>query len=184
MLPTPPSQQPPFRSQTRTPGSGQTPLPASIPMPPMPPMPIASQTTPYAISQQQTMPQPAVSPPGPLFDGDLLPSPTAETTAKSKRKLLGRIVAIVLLISLAIAIYLSWHITISTSSSRTSSAISQQNFSSSASNTSATSSTSERQQWRHHSGVHCGRGETSRRLRAAVGCASLSSAPGSRWAII
>ena len=137
MLPTPP--QPPYRSQTRTQGSGHTPLPASMPMPPMP---VAGQTTPYGISQQQTMPQPAVSPSGPLFDGDLLPSPSTGMPAKSKRKSLGRMVAIVVLIGLAIAIYLTWHTTISTSPLPTSSAISQQNFGSSSTTTSTTNSVS------------------------------------------
>ena len=100
------------------------------------------QTTPYGISQQQTMPQPGVSQPGPLSTPGLSSSPVPAAPANSKRKRLGRILAVVLLLGLAVALYLVWNTTASATSPGSSTGISQQNFGSSSTNTGTTNGSS------------------------------------------
>ncbi|GAC1389901.1 MAG: hypothetical protein NVS4B11_10180 [Ktedonobacteraceae bacterium] len=91
------------------------------------------------LAQQQTLPQPTAFPPqGPVFPSNGLPMmqppmptvPLAVPTAPPKKKRVSRIIAVLLIIGLAGAIYFIWQ-TSSPTTTTSNSSVSQQNFSTS-----------------------------------------------------
>ena len=91
------------------------------------------------IAQQQTMPQPLVSPPQSFPNVNLpitpLPSSIAPTspapvTPSTKKKKLSRIIAVLLVVGLVVAIYFIWHTSPTSTTSTPTASVSQQNFSS------------------------------------------------------
>ena len=91
------------------------------------------------IAQQQTMPQPLVSPSPPFPNVNLpitplppsiAPTPPASVTPSTKKKKLWRIVAGLLVVGLVGAIYFIWHTSPTSTTSTATASVSQQNFSS------------------------------------------------------
>lgn len=131
------SPQQPF-SRFHTPLPGTMPTPAPAPITPLP-VPAPGQIAAPEVWRQQTMPQPAVSPSDSLFDPDQPSLSKLITPAKAKRQRLGRTVAVVLLLVLAVALYLTWYSPTPTTSPT---GITQQNFSSGSTSSNSTTSNS------------------------------------------
>jgi hypothetical protein len=90
------------------------------------------------IAQQQTMPQPLVSPfqsppninmPNTPIPASLTSTPPAPVTPAPKKKKIFRIVAVSLVVGLGVAIYFIWHTSPPSTTTTSTSGVSQQNFS-------------------------------------------------------
>lgn len=126
----------------------------------MPPQPAANGNSQagmrrHYIAQQQTLPQPATFPParGPILPGSsgthaqppipvVSPLATTVPATSPKKRRINQIIAVVLVVGLAGAIYVVWHTatptTTTTTSSNPSSNVSQQNFAASGATASTT----------------------------------------------
>ncbi len=90
------------------------------------------------IAQQQTMPQPLVSPlqsfpnintPNTPLPLSIAPTPQAPVILSVKKKKVFRIVAVLLVVGLGVAMYFIWHTSPSSTITTSTSGVSQQNFS-------------------------------------------------------